>query len=585
MNKVFILNNKNINKYVPSMEKNIPCLDIHVLKSDELQEYENSIPLKKESMLYNDYLRIYIAYKEGGLVLDGDIEIKENLTSFLSNEIFLGYNTENSIATNIIWSKNKGNEILKKVLEEIENNQNLNITSVFSKVLNRNFSKIYNSLVNIDNKMYFYPYDYFYPLDYENHGKNISENTKIIFRENKPLSRYAKIKYSVYKRMGPYALRYLLTLTDSIRNRIGAKRYIKKQSKGKFENPKDIEQSVLNAAGILDNYKNKNIDYIIFHNPRWMGVTSATKELFDNLVPLQGTYTSSQVDLIAKKIIELNNVTQVIFSAFEFGFDNLARKIKELKPNIKIKLFWHSSHSQINGQLVDVMNWKTNLKVIKLHREGIIDVFGTCKESLVNFYKSQGFKTAFIQNTVRLNDDIKQEINKVKKENSTEKVKIGLYAAGMDWRKNMFNQIAGASLVENSVVDSVPLNFEGQVFASKIGLEMTGLDKGVKREELLKRMASNDINLYVTFSECAPMLPIESMEVGTICLTGNNHHYFKDTKLEKYLVVSREDDVVEIADKIKYALENKEEIFKLYKTWKENYDIISKKSVQEFLDM
>lgn len=584
MNKVFILNNKNINNYLPSMEKNVPCLDIHVLNDDEIKKYESYIPLKNKDPLYNDYLRIYIAYKESGLVLDGNIEIKENLTNFLQNEIFLGYATENTLSTNIIWSAKKENEILKKVLEEIEKNQNLDITNIFSNVLDRDFSKIYNSLVNIDNKVYFYPYDYFYPLDYENHGKNISENTKVIFHVDKPLSRYAKVKYNVYKRVGPYALRYLLTLTDSIRNRIGAKRYIKKQSKGKFENPKDIEKSVLEAAGILDNYKNKNIDYIILHNPRWMGVTSATKELFENLVPLQGTYTASQVDLIAKKISELN-INQVIFSAFEFGFDKLARKIKQLEPDIKIKLFWHSSHSQINGQLVDAMNWKTNLKVIKLHREGIIDVFGTCKESLVNFYKSQGFKTAFIQNTVRLNDDIKQEINNVERENSTGKIKIGLYAAGMDWRKNMFNQIAGASLVENSVVDSVPLNFEGQVFASKIGLEMTGLDKGVKREELLKRMASNTINLYVTFSECAPMLPIESMEVGTICLTGNNHHYFKDTELEKYLVVSREDDVVAIADKIKYALENKEKIFKLYKAWKENYDIISKKSVQEFLDI
>lgn len=584
MNKVFILNNKNINKYLPSMEKNVPCLDIHVLNDDEIKKYENYIPLKNKELLYNDYLRIYIAYKEGGLVLDGNIEIKENLTNFLQNEIFLGYATENTLSTNIIWSAKKENEILKKVLEEIEKNQNSNITNIFSNVLDRDFSKVYNSLVNIDNKVYFYPYDYFYPLDYENHGKNISENTKVIFHVDKPLSRYAKVKYNVYKRVGPYALRYLLTLTDSIRNRIGAKRYIKKQSKGKFENPKDIEQSVLEAASILDNYKNKDIDYIILHNPRWMGVTSATKELFENLVPLQGTYTASQVDLIAKKISELN-INQVIFSAFEFGFDNLARKIKQLEPDIKIKLFWHSSHSQINGQLVDAMNWKTNLKVIKLHREGIIDVFGTCKESLVNFYKSQGFKTAFIQNTVRLDTNLKKEITNIKKENVDKKIKIGLYAAGMDWRKNMFNQIAGASLVENAVVDSVPLNFEGQVFASKIGLEMTGLDKGVKREELLKRMASNNINLYVTFSECAPMLPIESMEVGTICLTGNNHHYFKNTELENYLVVTREDDVVAIADKIKYALENKEEIFKLYKAWKENYDIISKKSVQEFLDM
>ena len=234
------------------------------------------------------------------------------------------------------------------------------------------------------------------------------------------------------------------------------------------------------------------------------------------------------------------------------------------------------------------MNWKTNLTVIKLHRAGIIDVFGTCKESLLKFYEKQGFKTAFIQNTVNLDENLKQKIillknNKIN--NLKQNIKIGLYAAGMDWRKNMFNQIAGASLISNAIVDSVPLNFEGQVFASKIGLKMTGLTKGVKREELLKRMASNDINLYVTFSECAPMLPIESMECGTICLTGNNHHYFKNTALEQYLVVSREDDVIAISEKIKYALENKEKIFELYGLWKKDYDICSKKSVQDFLDM
>lgn len=96
-------------------------------------------------------------------------------------------------------------------------------------------------------------------------------------------------------------------------------------------------------------------------------------------------------------------------------------------------------------------------------------------------------------------------------------------------------------------------------------------------------MAQNDINLYVTFSECAPMLPIESMEVGTLCITGDNHHYFKNTPLEKYLVVKREDDVIAITNKIKYALDNKDEIFRLYKEWKKNYDIESIESVKEFL--
>ena len=586
MNKVFILN--NIKKYILKSKKYLSNFDIEVLDNEKLEKYIKNIKLKKEHPLYNDYLRLYIAYLEGGLVLDGNLVIKGSLSSFFKNEIFLGFDTENTIATNILWCSKKNHSLIKKILVEIENvdiNENVTITQVFSKVLNKDLSNVYNSLVVLDKRIFIYPYDYFYPLDYENHGKNLSENTKIIVLKYQKLTKYAKLKYSLYNKFGANSLRYLLTLTDIIRNNVGAKRYIRKQSKGKFENPKIIQNSVEEALKVLENYKNKNIDYVVFHNPRWMGVTSATKELFQNLVPLQGTYTNKQVDIIAKKVNELN-VKQVIFSAFEYGFDNLARRIKQLNKDIKIKVFWHSSNSQINSQLVDAMNWKTNLKVINLHREKIIDVIGTCKESLLNFYKSQGFKTAFVENTVRLDNNLKKEIVKLNQNKSmNENIKIGLYAAGMDWRKNMFNQIAGASLIENSIIDSVPLNFEGQVFASKLNIEMNGLNKGVPRDELLKKMATNDINLYVTFSECAPMLPIESMEVGTICLTGDNHHYFKNTKLEEYLVVSREDDIIAISEKIKYALENKDVIFKLYNEWKKDYDIKSKNSVEEFLKM
>ena len=581
MIKVFVLNNEN--KYIDKFKKYIKNIDIKILN---LSVIENEIKLDKKNKLYYDYLRIYTIYKNSGIILDGKIELKENLDAFFENEVFFGFKTENEVATNILYSKEKNNIYLKQMLDLIKSNKYESITDVLSEVTGRNLKNVYNSLVNIDNKLYIYPYDYFYPLDYEKHGKNISENTKIIFHEKLPLSKFSRIKYFLYKKYGPYALRYLLTLMDIFRNKLGAKRYIKKQSKGEFNDPKVINESVMNSASILDSYKKKKVEYVIFHNPRWMGVTSSTKELFDNLVPLQGIYNSSQVDLIARKVIELN-VKQVIFSAFEYGFDNMARKIKELNHDIKIKLFWHSSHSQINGQLVDIMNWKTNLKVIKLYRKGIIDVFGTCKESLFNFYKLQGFNTAFIKNTVRLDENTKNKIIKLKeitrRKNENNEVKVGLYAAGMDWRKNMFNQIAATSLIPNVILDSVPLNFEGEVFASKIGLKMTGVNNGVKRDELLKRMASNSINLYVTFSECAPMLPIESMECKTLCLTGDNHHYFKNTELEKYLVVSREDDVIAISDKIKFALDNEEKIFKLYDAWKKEYDIESEKSVKDFL--
>ena len=145
--------------------------------------------------------------------------------------------------------------------------------------------------------------------------------------------------------------------------------------------------------------------YLIIHNPRWLGVTSATKELFDNLLPMQEIFLNNNIESITNKIVELD-VKQVIFSAFDYGWDKIATNIRKKAPNIKLKSFWHGSHSQV----IEEINWETNLMVINLHKNGIIDVMGTCKESLVDFYKSQGYKTAFLKNTVRLKENIKNEI-------------------------------------------------------------------------------------------------------------------------------------------------------------------------------
>ena len=163
---------------------------------------------------------------------------------------------------------------------------------------------------------------------------------------------------------------------------------------------------------------------------------------------------------------------------------------------------------------------------------------------------------------------------------------IGLYAAKKDdWRKNLFAQIAAVSLIKDATIDIIPMDYEAAEFASNLGLKVTGIDKPLPREELLDRMSKNTLNLYVTFSECAPMLPIESFEVGTICLTGNNHHYFKDTALEEYLVVNNEESPVAIKEKIDLCIKNKDKILELYKKWKKDNNKLSDESVLKFLEM
>ena len=540
--------------------------------------------VKESNKLFRDYIIFKYLYDNGGMVLDGNFEFIKTINSFFNNDFFIGFYDDKDIATNIVWAKEKNNKIVKEVLDIIKQEKYDNITDVFSEITNKDLHNNYNYVLKFDENSFIYPYDYFYPIDYEKIGKAYTSNIKALFFDNnKKLGFRQRNKLKTLRRIGPTACEYLFTTLRRFRYSVGHKKYIFMQNlKRKISVKKDagIEETINTLDKYLEAKKNgQDIEYLIIHNPNWLGVTSATKELFENLLPMQEVFLNSNVDNIVNKIIELD-VSQVIFSAFNYGWDKIAIKLREKCPKIKLKSFWHGSHSQV----IEEINWGTNLMVINLHKAGVIDVMGTCKASLVNFYNSQGYKSAFIKNTVRLTDDVKEKITKAERKNDG-KLKFGLYSASTDWRKNTFNQVMAASSFENAELEVVPLKYELKKLAYYNELEIVGSNTHLKREDLLVRMAQRDIVLYVTFSECAPMLPIEALEAGTLCIMGHNHHYFQGTKLHDYLVVEREDDLNAIKEKIKIALDHKDEIMQLYKEWKEQNDKESTQSVIDFLNM
>lgn len=564
-----------------------------VIKVDDLiKKYNEENVIEKDNKLKDEYIKFKILYENGGLLIDGNFEFLYSLETFFENNFFISYSDDKNISTKLMYSNSKNNHFVKKIIDLIKENKFENITDLFADVLEKDMKNNYNSLQKFDNQIFIYPYEYFYPIDYEWIGKSFTDNTKAVYYEkNRKVPKKAKIKIKMARKYGVESFNYFFSTLRTVKNNLGYKKYIMTQNiKKKFSVKED--PGIDTAKEKLQEYikinleseksgKQLPIDYVIIHNPRWLGVTSATKELFKNLLPLEEVFLDKNVNLISDMILK-SKVKQVIFSAFDYGWDKIAIRLKKLNPEIKIKSFWHGSHSQV----IEKINWETNVMIINLHKQGIIDVMGTCKESLVNFYKSQGYKTAFLNNTVVLNDEMKKRIeNKKKNIQNTDKLKLGLYSAGTDWRKNTYNQVMAASLFKNATLEVIPLRYELQKIAYKNDLNIIGSDSHLKREDLLLEMAKNDITLYVTFSECAPMLPIESLEVGTICITGNNHHYFDNTKLYDYLVVEREDDVMAIYEKINYALEHKDEIFKLYKEWKKSNDERTKKSVEEFLNM
>lgn len=563
-------------KFLKGYEKFFSNCKLVCLDKKNLIEDKNEI-LESEKNIFS-YL-----YKNGGLFINGDFYFLDGIQNFFDNDFFISYSDYENLSCNLIWAKEKNNQTIKKILDLIGTDKYNNITEIMSEIVGSNLKQNYNYIYKFGENSFIYPYDYFFPVDYERIGKGFSDNIKAIFVDKSKLRFKDRNKIRTLRKIGPTACEYLFATLRNAKNKVGYKKYIFFQRlKNKFSIKEDpgIDETLNTLDKYLEDKKNgEDIEYLIIHNPRWLGVTSATKELFINLLPIQEVYLKKNIDSIVNKILELD-VKQIIFSAFDYGWDKIACKIREKNPNIKLKSFWHGSHSQV----IEEINWETNLMVINLHKKGVIDVMGTCKESLVNFYKSQGYKTAFLKNTVRLQDDIKEKLKNVKKIKDG-KIRFGIYSAGTDWRKNTYNQVMAASLFENSELQVIPLRYDIKKMAYYNGLDVVGSDTHLKREELLIEMAKRDVVLYVTFSECAPMLPIESLETGTICIMGNNHHYFKGSKLHDYLVVEREDDLDEIVRKIKNALENKEEILRLYKAWKVENDNESAKSVKEFLKM
>ena len=577
-------------KCIKSWKKYLP--DYEIIEWNESNVNLEECPFIKEAYANKkwafvaDYARTRALYEKGGIYFDTDMLITKNIDFLLDKETFLGI--EDSMMVNAaVWGTNKPKTVLaKKLLDFYQSQERFDTDNMYSYSIPRLITKILDEYgfdptekdVQVLNKnIYIYPRPYFYPLSYDFKNNMFTEDTCMIhYFDATWIPKNDQIEMKMIRKIGRDNTRRVLKVYRL------SKKGVKKVAKGVLYpavlykryrekvNKKYFDNLVL-ALSDLDKVKE---DYIAMHNPEWLGVTSATIELFNSRVRCGELLRKKDVKKVGDAILN-KNIKQVIFSAMCIGWKDLAIYLKSKNKDIKVKVFWHGNHSQVS----EPYGWERNIEIIELHKQGIIDVFATCKGSMIRFYENEGYKTTLVRNNVILPKKITGNPPK-------DKIKIGIYAAKSDdWRKNLFTQLAAASLIPNAVVDMVPLNPEAKKFASEINLKLEGLDKPIPREELLKRMSNNTINLYVTFSECAPMLPVESFEVGVPCISGNNHHYFKNNELEKYLIVKNEESSTEIAKQINNCLANKDKVIKLYKEWKKENNALSKESVKTFLEM
>lgn len=313
-------------------------------------------------------------------------------------------------------------------------------------------------------------------------------------------------------------------------------------------------------------------DYVVFYNPTWLGVAASTKGLFKNYIGLEHVYKSSDIKNIAKAIND-NEIKSVIFSQVCDGWIEIIEEIKKINNDISIKVIWHGNCYEFFSDFT----WGLNKQVMNLYHEKKIDAFGFVRSTMYEFYKKVGFKSFYLQNNV-----FKENAGKTSKVKN-KKVKIGIYNADSRELKNIYTALSAMKLVPNSMADIVPINAGATKFAELIDLPFDSINDYIPNDELMERIHGNDINIYPTFTENAPMFPLESFEMGVPCLLGNNNDYFVGTKLGEYVILEREDDPVYIKEKIMVALEHRDEIMKLYRDWKKDFDKMCSGLVDEFI--
>lgn len=336
------------------------------------------------------------------------------------------------------------------------------------------------------------------------------------------------------------------------------------------EQNKKFSQRVEEAIEIIKKYKGK--DYIVFYNPTWLGVAASTKGLFKNIVPLEHMYSKKDIKNITTAIVE-NEIKSVIFSQICDGWTTTIEAIKKQKSDIKIKVIWHGNCYEYFSDFT----WNLNKEVMNLYKQEKIDCFAFVRTTMYEFYKKCGFQSCYLQNNVYKKNSGRTANNK------NSKTKIGIYNADSRELKNIYTALSAMKLVPNAVADVVPINEGARKFTEILKLETTSINDYIPNEELMKRIQKNDINIYPTFTENAPMFPLESFEMGVPCLLGNNNDYFVGTELGKYVILEREDDAEYIKNKIMIVLENKEEIMKLYRQWKKGFNKKCEKLVEDFI--
>ena len=174
----------------------------------------------------------------------------------------------------------------------------------------------------------------------------------------------------------------------------------------------------------------------------------------------------------------------------------------------------------------------------------------------------------------------------VTRDHTSVRDRVGMWLSGSThYRKVPYNVLCGLRLLDGIALTGAGFNDRALSLIAELGLRHYALEReAIPRTELMARIPTTALSLYVTISECMPMLPLESIAVGVPCLIGASSHFFRDDpELADIYVVEQMAEPLSIAHKIRHALDEGERMFPKLSDYIQRWNAHSVNTVEEFL--
>lgn len=300
--------------------------------------------------------------------------------------------------------------------------------------------------------------------------------------------------------------------------------------------------------------------------------------MFENHMKIRFAWTEADVNHNVKLVDNLVNekYTEIIFASLESGWSEVIRRIRKKHPSLIIKVICSTQDSLLYYEYE-----RTNFfELLELSKNKTIDEIGFLRKGQYEVYKDLGYKCSFIHENYILKDKVDAIPNK-----DSKLIRLGFYPLNYTWDKNIFNQLCVGKMLDNTIINYNCLDERMTDFLNTMNINSHPVKiEKITEENLIKEIIKNDVVISTSFTEYFHPVFFIAMELGIPCLVGNNIDFFSDEdKIKDYVVTSAEDNAIINADLIKKIINNKDIVIKLYRQWKDKYNKIAKKTIEDFI--